>query len=88
MQDFNKILESKMNDTINGSYYGLDEIFCSLSHKESDQIVKIMRFCDKNVVHFYYLPRLFGEHLCAATKALRKVETELNPDFSATSNTV
>ena len=29
-----------------------------------------------------------GEHLCAATKALRKVETELNPDFSATSNTV
>lgn len=30
MQDFNKILESKMNDTINGSCYGLDEIFCSL----------------------------------------------------------
>ena len=45
MQDLNKILESKMNDTINGSSYGLDEIFCSLSHKESDQIVKIMRFC-------------------------------------------
>ncbi len=52
MQDLNKILDSKLNDTINGSSYGLDEIFCSLSHKESDQIVKIMRFCDKNVVHF------------------------------------
>ena len=24
--------------------------------------VKILRFCDKNVVHFYYLPRLFGEY--------------------------
>ena len=62
MQDLDKILESKMNDTINGSCYGLDEIFCSLSHQELDQIVKIMRFCDKNVVHFYYLPRLFGEY--------------------------
>lgn len=62
IQNLNKILESKLNDTIKGLSNGLDEIFCSLSHKESDQIVKIMRFCDKNVVHFYYLPRLFGEY--------------------------
>ena len=62
MEDLNRILESKLNDTINGSSYDLDEIFCSLSHQESDQIVKIMHFCDKNVVHFYYLPRLFGEY--------------------------
>ena len=62
MEDLNRILESKLNDTINGSSYDLDEIFCSLSHKESDQIVKIMRFCDKNVVHFYYLPCVFGEY--------------------------
>lgn len=62
MQDLNRILESKLNNTINGLAYGLDEAFCCLSHKESDQIVKIMRFCDKNVIHFYYLPRLFGEY--------------------------
>ena len=37
-----------------------EEIYCSLSHDKSDQILGIMRYCDRNVVHFYYVPRMFG----------------------------
>ena len=40
----------------------LDEVFCSLSHSDYDEIVKIMKFCDQNVVHFYYVPRTFGNY--------------------------
>ncbi|MCE6983929.1 capsular biosynthesis protein, partial [Pseudomonas frederiksbergensis] len=32
-----------------------------LSHKDPE-IINIMHFCDKNVIHFYYLPRVFGEY--------------------------
>ncbi|MBR5657552.1 MAG: exopolysaccharide biosynthesis polyprenyl glycosylphosphotransferase [Prevotella sp.] len=39
-----------------------DELFCSLSHDASDEIVRIMRFCDNNVIHFYYVPRQFGNY--------------------------
>lgn len=91
MQDLNKILDSKMNDTINGSCNGLDEIFCSLSHKESDQIVKIMRFCDKNVVHFYYLPSLFGEyklHLDSKNFMGKTVYTNHREPLSSISNRI
>lgn len=62
MKDLHIILSSTLNDTINGSPHSVDEVFCCLSHTESELIVKIMRFCDKNVVHFYYLPRVFGEY--------------------------
>ncbi len=41
----------------------IDEIFCSLSHDEYDQIVRIMKFCDKNIIHFYYVPRMVGNFL-------------------------
>jgi putative colanic acid biosynthesis UDP-glucose lipid carrier transferase len=40
----------------------LDEVFCSLSHSDYDEIIKIMKFCDQNVVHFYYVPRTFGNY--------------------------
>ncbi len=40
----------------------LDEVFCSLSHSDYDEIVKIMKFCSQNVVHFYYVPRTFGNY--------------------------
>lgn len=36
------------------------EVFCSLSHDETDTIVRLMRFCDRHVIHFYYVPRMFG----------------------------
>lgn len=39
-----------------------DDIFCSLSHDEYERIVKIMRFCDRNIIHFFYVPRQFGNY--------------------------
>lgn len=36
-----------------------DEIFVSLSHKDSSEITNIIKYCDNNVIHFHYVPRLF-----------------------------
>lgn len=55
LKDLNSILSSTINDTINGAPSNIDEVFCCLSHNDSERIVKIMQFCDKNVIHFYYL---------------------------------
>ncbi len=38
----------------------IDELFCCLSHDESQRISQIMQFCDKNVIRFYYVPRMQG----------------------------
>lgn len=62
MGELDSIMSSAMNDTIKGIPVNIDELFCCLSHAESAKIVKIMHFCDKNVIHFYYLPRLFCEY--------------------------
>ena len=52
------------DDTKNGckkfQLSAVDEIFCSLSHDKSADIKAIMEFCDKNVIHFFYVPRQFG----------------------------
>ncbi|MBM6992476.1 MAG: undecaprenyl-phosphate glucose phosphotransferase [Prevotella sp.] len=40
----------------------LHEIFCSLPHDESDQVKRIMRSCDKSVIRFYYVPRIFEDY--------------------------
>ena len=61
MKQLQEIISSTMNDTINGAPSHIDEAFCCLSHK-SPEIINIMHFCDKNVIHFYYLPRVFGEY--------------------------
>ena len=61
MKQLQEIISSTMNDTINGTPSNIDEAFCCLSHK-SPEIINIMHFCDKNVIHFYYLPRVFGEY--------------------------
>lgn len=37
---------------------GVDELFCSLSHVNQDQIMSIMRYCERAVIHFYYVPRI------------------------------
>ena len=62
MQELNDLMTSSLNNTINGSPIDIEELFCCVSHKDSDEIIKIMQFCDKNVIHFYYLPRQFGEY--------------------------
>lgn len=41
---------------------GVQEIFCSLSHNKDEEIKRIMQFCDKNVIHFHYVPRQFGNY--------------------------
>ena len=41
----------------------IDELFCCLSHDEHEEIVKLMKFCDKNIVHFFYVPRMSGNFL-------------------------
>lgn len=41
----------------------IDDAFCSLSHDENDEIARIMKFCDANLVRFYYIPRMFGNYL-------------------------
>lgn len=39
---------------------GVDELYCSMSHSKSDEIISIMRFCDEHIIHFRYVPRQFG----------------------------
>ncbi len=45
----------------NGKLEGfhVDDIYCSLSHSESDFLRKLMCFCDKEVIRFFYVPRMF-----------------------------
>ena len=33
-----------------------DELYCSLSWSKRDAIQRIMRFCDRHVIHFYFIP--------------------------------
>ena len=40
----------------------IDDAFCSLSHDENDEIARIVKFCDANLVRFYYIPRMFGNY--------------------------
>lgn len=54
IQDLNN--EMKKNDRLEGT----DDIFCSLSNNENNIISGIMRFCDRNVIHFFYIPKMVG----------------------------
>jgi putative colanic acid biosynthesis UDP-glucose lipid carrier transferase len=60
----NKLMDGdeSINETLRNAIDNADELFCCLSHDESEEIVRIMRFCDNNVIHFYYLPRQFGNY--------------------------
>lgn len=62
IQDLDKVMNATINNAINGMSHSVEEVFCCLSHDLSREIVRIMQFCDKNVIHFYYLPRQFGEY--------------------------
>lgn len=57
---FAKVMDIDMDVTISGHELKIDEIYCCLSHDESDYIHKVMRFCEKNVIRFYYVPRQLG----------------------------
>ena len=36
----------------------VDEIYCSLSHDEEEEITRLMRYCNKHVIRFFYVPRI------------------------------
>lgn len=40
----------------------INEIFCSLPHDAADEVKRIMQSCDKNVIRFYYVPRIFEDY--------------------------
>lgn len=40
----------------------VDDVYCSLSHDDEERILRIMRFCDANVIHFSYVPRMVGNY--------------------------
>lgn len=62
MDKLNEVITSTMDNTINGIPNNIEDVFCCLSHDHSDQIIRIIQFCEKNVIHFYYMPRVFGEY--------------------------
>ena len=53
--DFRKFMEEYPNGGI-----AVEEIYCSLSHSQAVELRQIMEFCDKNVIRFYYVPRIFS----------------------------
>jgi putative colanic acid biosynthesis UDP-glucose lipid carrier transferase len=55
-------IKALYNNMENASNVQIDDVFCSLSHDENDEIAKIMKFCDANLVRFYYIPRMFGNY--------------------------
>lgn len=73
INDLNKLISQSANDRNdvdnnqgNHSKWditSIDELFCCLSHDEHEEIVKLMKFCDKNIVHFFYVPRMSGNFL-------------------------
>lgn len=44
----------------NNSKPHMEELYCSISHSEAEELRTIMEFCDKHVVRFYYVPRIFS----------------------------
>ncbi len=62
IRQLNEFMDASFDDAVSGNPLGIKEVFCCLFHNDSDEIVRIMRFCDKNIIHFCYLPRQFGEY--------------------------
>ncbi|MBQ5982389.1 MAG: exopolysaccharide biosynthesis polyprenyl glycosylphosphotransferase [Prevotella sp.] len=69
IDDLNKIIESDNHNILVKKVHQkddsfrldlIDEFFCCLSHDESEEIIRIMRFCDNNIIHFHYVPRMYG----------------------------
>ena len=53
-EDFRKLLTGEMPLD-----YPIDELYCSLSHAEDAEIRQIMQFCDREMIRFIYVPRIF-----------------------------
>lgn len=56
-------LNAKINDA-NGNPLevpGVNELYCSLSRKEAEEIRRIAEACDRNLTLFFYVPRIFKD---------------------------
>lgn len=42
----------------NAKRHHLDEVFCCLSHDDEERIRRVIDWCNQNMVHFYFLPRM------------------------------
>ncbi|MGI6242204.1 MAG: undecaprenyl-phosphate glucose phosphotransferase [Prevotella sp.] len=40
---------------------GINEVFCSIPHDEAGLVQRIMHSCDKSVIRFFYVPRIFED---------------------------
>ena len=59
LTELNEIVDSSINNTIHGAPANMHEMFCCLSHNQSKEVIRLMQYCDKNVIHFYYLCLLY-----------------------------
>lgn len=56
LDDFEKLMKTSKQPIA-------DELYCSLPVNEQKRICSIMRYCNENVIHFYYIPsfsQIFG----------------------------
>lgn len=53
-EDLYKMISSKTPPS-----YRIDELFCSISHDRTEDLRLIIDFCDRNMIHFFYVPRIF-----------------------------
>ncbi|WP_025002594.1 undecaprenyl-phosphate glucose phosphotransferase [Prevotella dentasini] len=60
--DLDELMKEEEENTSIDDRRIADELFCCMSHGDSEEIVRIMKFCDKHVIHFYYVPRMFGNY--------------------------
>lgn len=50
INDLNKVMES------NEVLLNTDDAYCSLSYEDVNEISKVIRYCDNNVIHFFFVP--------------------------------
>ncbi len=60
-QDFLDIANGKKTDAIaNTNLHQVDEMYCCVSRQDYDILRFVIRFCDKAVVRFFYVPRIYN----------------------------
>lgn len=64
-----KIMNLDMDFTASGENMKVDEVYCSISHTDSDYILKLMRFCNMNVIRFHYVPASLVPPVCHSSLA-------------------
>lgn len=53
-EDFRQMMASENNNGME-----INELFCSISHDEAQELRSIIEFCNRKMIHFFYVPRIF-----------------------------